>query len=105
MGGQKRPRNRDQFEIAFICALALEANAVLCSLDEIWYDAPTIYGRAPGDQNHYVFGRSGRHPVVVVTLPGMGNVQSAGAAASLGMSFVSIQLVLLVGICGQCLTG
>jgi nucleoside phosphorylase len=30
----------------------------------------------------------------------MGNVQSAGAAASLGMSFVSIQLVLLVGICG-----
>ncbi|KAF3403455.1 hypothetical protein F1880_009527 [Penicillium rolfsii] len=100
MDGQKRPRNRDQFEIAIICALALEANAVLCSLDEIWYDAPPIYGRAPGDRNQYAFGRSGRHPVVVVTLPGMGNVQSAGAAASLGMSFVSIQLALLVGICG-----
>jgi hypothetical protein len=40
MDGQERPRNRDQFEIAIICALALEANAVLCSLDEIRYDAP-----------------------------------------------------------------
>lgn len=87
-------------EIAIICALPLEANAVLCSLDEIWYDVASTYGRARNDQNHYAFGRSGRHPVVVVTLPGMGNVQSASAAASLDMSFVSIQLVLLVGICG-----
>lgn len=100
MESQDRPRDRNQFEIAIICALALEANAVLCSLDEIWHDAPPIYGRAPGDRNHYVFGRSGRHPVVVLTLAGMGNVQSAGAAASLNMSFGSIQLVLLVGICG-----
>ncbi|KAJ5195940.1 zinc finger protein [Penicillium cf. viridicatum] len=100
MEGQNRPSNRDEFEIAIICALPLEANAVLCSLDEIWYDIASTYGRARNDQNHYAFGRSGRHPVVVVTLPGMGNVQSASAAASLDMSFVSIQLVLLVGICG-----
>ncbi|KAJ5533797.1 zinc finger protein [Penicillium freii] len=100
MEGQNRPRNRDEFEIAIICALPLETNAVLCSLDEIWYDVASTYGRARNDQNHYAFGRSGRHPVVVVTLPGMGNVQSASAAASLDMSFVSIQLVLLVGICG-----
>ncbi|OQD65820.1 hypothetical protein PENPOL_c005G06642 [Penicillium polonicum] len=100
MGGQNRPSNRDEFEIAIICALPLETNAVLCSLDEIWYDVASTYGRARNDQNHYAFGRSGRHPVVVVTLPGMGNVQSASAAASLDMSFVSIQLVLLVGICG-----
>ncbi|KAJ6086756.1 zinc finger protein [Penicillium canescens] len=100
MEGQNRPSNRDEFEIAIICALPLETNAVLCSLDEIWYDVASTYGRARNDQNHYAFGRSGRHPVVVVTLPGMGNVQSASAAASLDMSFVSIQLVLLVGICG-----
>lgn len=100
MDDRIRPRDRSQFEVAIICALALEANAVLCSLDEVWYDAPPIYGRAPGDRNHYVFGRAGRHPVVVVTLPGMGNIQSAGAATSLGTSFRSIQLVLLVGICG-----
>ena len=100
MNGQNWPRNRDQFEIAVICALPIESNAVLCSLDELWYDAPSIYGRAPGDPNQYAFGKSGRHPVVVVTLPGMGNVNSASAAAYLGMSFVSIRLALLVGICG-----
>ncbi|KAJ5725811.1 zinc finger protein [Penicillium malachiteum] len=100
MNGQDRPSSRDQFGIAIICALTLEANAVFCSLDEIWHDAPQIYSKAPGDPNQYVFGRSGRHPVVVVTLPGMGNVQSSGAAAYLSMSFVSIELALLVGICG-----
>ncbi|CAG8930839.1 unnamed protein product [Penicillium salamii] len=100
MNMKARPRTREEFEIAIICALPLEANAVLCSLDDVWHDAPPIYGRAQGDRNHYRFGRSGNHPVVVVTLPGIGNVQSAGAAASLGMSFVCIQLALLVGICG-----
>lgn len=100
MSDPERPYNRDGFKIAIICALALETNAVLCSLDQIWDDAPQVYGRAPGDPNSYIFGRSGRHPVVVLTLPGMGNVRSAGAASSLGMSFTSIQLVLLVGICG-----
>lgn len=99
MDGQKRPRSRDQFEIAIICALALEADAVLLSLDEIWGEAPPIYGRAPGDHNHYDFGRSGRHPVVVVTLPRLGTANTAQTAACLGMSFVSIKLVLLVGIC------
>ena len=100
MDERHRPLRRNDFEVAIICALPLEANAVLCSLDEIWHDAHNMYGRAVGDGNAYDFGRSGRHSVVVVTLPGMGKVPASTAASYLRMSFSSIKLVLLVGVCG-----
>ncbi|KAL4928317.1 uncharacterized protein BDV17DRAFT_264698 [Aspergillus undulatus] len=102
MNGHDRPSSRNDFEIAIICALPLENNAVLCSLDEVWLDAPTHYGlrRAEGDESSYVFGRSGRHAVVVVVLPRMGKAASSTAAQSLKMSFPLLNLVLLVGICG-----
>ncbi|KAI9376649.1 hypothetical protein BJX61DRAFT_530663 [Aspergillus egyptiacus] len=100
MSGHPRPSSRNEFEIAIICALPLEANAVICSLDEYWRDAHLQYRRADGDDNSYVFGRSGNHPVVVVTLPRMGLVEASSAARSLKMGFPSINLALLVGICG-----
>jgi hypothetical protein len=65
MKGQDRPLSRNDFEIAIICALPLETNAVICCLDEVWHDAPHFYGRAAGDATSYTFGRSGRHAVVV----------------------------------------
>ncbi|KUL90936.1 hypothetical protein ZTR_00686 [Talaromyces verruculosus] len=95
-----RPLNRIDFQGAIICALPLETNAVLCCLDEIWHDAPQYYGKCEGDNNAYLFGRSGRHDVVVVTLAGEGKVNAASSAQSLKMSFNSIKLALLVGICG-----
>lgn len=95
-----RPLSRAEFQVAIICALPLETNAVLCCLDEIWHDAPSDYGKCEGDNNAYLFGRSGRHDVVVVTLAGEGRVNSASSAQSLKMSFNSIKLALLVGICG-----
>ncbi|BAE55442.1 unnamed protein product [Aspergillus oryzae RIB40] len=100
MDERHRPLRRNGFEVAIICALPLEANAVLCSLDEIWHDAHNTYGRAVGDDNAYDYGRSGGHSVVVVTLPGMGKVPASTAASYLRMSFSSIKLVLLVGVCG-----
>ncbi|KAF7136711.1 hypothetical protein CNMCM5793_006029 [Aspergillus hiratsukae] len=100
MIGQSRPLSRKDFEIAIICALPLETNAVLCSLDEIWHDAPHHYGRAAGDTTNYAFGRSGRHAVVVVPLHRIGKVEASSAARSLRMSFTSIKLALLIGICG-----
>ncbi|KAF7136912.1 hypothetical protein CNMCM5793_006574 [Aspergillus hiratsukae] len=100
MIGQSRPLSRKDFEIAIICALPLETNAFLCSLDEIWHDAPHHYGRAAGDTTHYAFERSGGHAVVVVPLHRIGKVEASSAARSLRMSFTSIKLALLVGICG-----
>lgn len=95
-----RPLSRNQFQVAIICALPLETNAVLCCLDEIWHDAPQYYGKCEGDNNAYLFGKSGRHDVVVVTLAGEGRVNASSSAQSLKISFNSIKLALLVGICG-----
>ncbi|KAH8689020.1 putative zinc finger protein [Talaromyces proteolyticus] len=97
---KSRPRNRAGFEIAIICALPLEVNAVLCSLDETWDDSRQYYGKSVGDPNDYDFGKVGDHPVVIAKLPGMGNVTSSSSAQSLKISFNSIRLALLVGICG-----
>ncbi|KAL2850313.1 hypothetical protein BJY01DRAFT_261588 [Aspergillus pseudoustus] len=97
---QRRPASRDDFDIAIICALSSEANAVLCSLDEYWRDAQHTYRKAPGDDNSYAFGRIGRHAVVVATLPRMGKIRASSAASTLKVSFGFIKLALLVGICG-----
>ncbi|KAL4895139.1 hypothetical protein BDV59DRAFT_174518 [Aspergillus ambiguus] len=95
-----RPWSRDGFEIAIICALPRETNAVLCAMDEVWHDCRHYYGKSAGDDNSYDFGRIGLHCVVIVTLPNMGLVKASSASRSLKMSFSSIRLALLVGICG-----
>ncbi|KAL6232099.1 hypothetical protein BDW75DRAFT_28191 [Aspergillus navahoensis] len=95
-----RPSDRDGFEIAIICALPRETNAVLCAMDELWHDCRHYYGKIAGDDNSYDFGVMGSHCVVIVTLPHMGLVAASSASRSLKMSFRSIKLALLVGVCG-----
>lgn len=94
------PRSRRDFEIALICALPLEANAVIDLFDHHWEDEEEKYGKAMGDLNMYTTGVMGQHNVVVVHMHRMGKVSAAGAAASLRMSFQNIKLALVVGICG-----
>ncbi|KAN0076427.1 ankyrin repeat-containing domain protein [Elaphomyces granulatus] len=93
-----RPRDRNNFEIAIICALPLEASAVSALFDKRWDDQR--YGRAPTDSNAYSTGVIGHHNVVLVHMPNMGKVAAATAAACLRSSFPEIQLALVVGICG-----
>lgn len=100
MNGHNRPASRPDFQVAIISALPLENNAVLCSLDEHWDDANHVYGRAEGDPIQYRFGRCGGQPVVIVILHKIGMEAASTAAQSLRMSFPSINLVLLVGVCG-----
>jgi len=86
------------FKIAIICPLPLEASAVSELFDKQWeYDQ--TYSRAPGDLNAYSTGVIGRHNVVLVHMPNMGEV-GATAASCLRASFQGIQLTLMVGICG-----
>jgi uncharacterized protein YdaU (DUF1376 family) len=47
-----RPASRDEFEVAIICALPLEYNAVTLAIDEFWDDEGDQYGRAVGDPNY-----------------------------------------------------
>src|SRR5438045_3824672 len=94
------PRDRRGFEIAIICALPLEANAVIALFDKDWEDERKPYGSAPEDANAYTTGVIGMHNVVVAHMPSMGKASAAGVAASLRASFESIKLALVVGICG-----
>ncbi|KAK3369403.1 nucleoside phosphorylase domain-containing protein [Lasiosphaeria ovina] len=91
------PDNRHEFEIAVVCALAREYNAVYRLVDQVW---DKDYGRADGDLNTYTTGRIGSFDVVLVRLSGMGKRIAASAAASLRSSYPGLTLVLLTGICG-----
>ncbi|KAI3318254.1 purine and uridine phosphorylase [Xylariaceae sp. AK1471] len=92
------PTGRHDFEIAIMCALSLEAEAVTALFDKRW-DSKT-YGKATGDTNTYSIGAIGCHNVVLVHLPNMGKVAAATAAAFLRISYERIKLALVVGICG-----
>ncbi|VUC27366.1 unnamed protein product [Clonostachys rosea] len=93
-----KPSNRRDIRVAIICALPLEYDAVRDSFDEIWNDFDS--SGVPGDPNHYVVGSFGETPVVLTLLPGMGKAAAASASASLLSSYINLQCVFLVGICG-----
>lgn len=99
MTNQQRPASRDDFDIAIICALKLEFDAVSLVFDEFWDDGGDQYGRAHGDSNAYVTGRIGKFNVVA-TLLGMGKINSTSATVSLRSSYPNVKLAILVGICG-----
>ncbi len=92
------PGDQYDFEIAIMCALSVEAEAVTALVDECW-DGES-YGKAKGDTNTYTTGIIDRHNVVLVHMPNMGKVAAAKAATSLRASFGGIKLALVVGICG-----
>ncbi|KAL4813883.1 hypothetical protein BDW67DRAFT_177548 [Aspergillus spinulosporus] len=95
-----RPQNRDDFTVAIICALTLEADAVEAVFDVTFDRLGRHYGKEPGDANTYVNGRIGNHNVVLCYLSRKGKGSAASAASSLQISYRNIQLALVVGICG-----
>jgi nucleoside phosphorylase len=95
-----QPKSRDDFHVAIICALPLEANAVTPLFDQFWDEEGDPYGRANGDNNTYITGRLGKHNVVLAVLPNMGTNSAASATASLRSSYGNLKLAFLVGVCG-----
>ncbi|RTE84778.1 hypothetical protein BHE90_000530 [Fusarium euwallaceae] len=91
------PASRNDFEIAIVCALPLEYDAVCNLVDQFWDDD---YGRAAGDPNMYTNGRVGAFNIVIVLLSGMGKVKATSATASLRSSYPNLELALVTGICG-----
>ena len=100
MNDSSRPRSRNEFQIAVICALQVERDAVEALLDEEYNTHGLAYGKAPGDQNAYTLGRISRHYVVLAYMPGMGKANAAATASGIRSSFENIRLALIVGICG-----
>ncbi|PYH83316.1 purine and uridine phosphorylase [Aspergillus uvarum CBS 121591] len=92
---------RDQFQIAIICALSVEADAVGGVLDET-YEEPDddLDSKLPDDPNRYTLGRIGPHPVVLVQLPGLGTLNATIGSGYLKRQFPKVHLALVVGICG-----
>ncbi|KAL4863239.1 hypothetical protein BDV12DRAFT_206709 [Aspergillus spectabilis] len=95
-----RPKGRNDFAIAIICALPLEADAVETLFDELYDRLGRYYDKHPSDRNAYINGRIGKHNVVLCYMPGMGKGSAASVAASLRFSYTGIKLALVVGICG-----
>ncbi|RFN50330.1 hypothetical protein FIE12Z_5510 [Fusarium flagelliforme] len=95
-----RPHDRRGFEIAIICALTLEADAVEALFDCCWDDDGPPFDKEPGDPNSYSTGVIGRHNVVLVYMPGMGKANAAAVASNCRASFRGIKLALVVGVCG-----
>lgn len=95
------PPRRENFNVAVICAIVTEYNAVCQIFDEFWDDEGDQYGRAEGDLNTYTTGRIGKHNVVLALLPHIGKSNAAAAAAaSFRSSYTHVELALLVGVCG-----
>jgi hypothetical protein len=78
-----RPRSRNEFEIAIICALPLEFDTVEALFDEHYNEFDTVHGRQQGDANWYRTGRVGQHYVALTCLPRMGKGSAASVASSL----------------------
>lgn len=95
-----RPSHRNEFEVAILCALPLEYNAVAVLFDEFWDDDGDQYGKAAGDPNTYTTGRIGNYNIVMALLPHIGKTNAASAAASMRSSYGGLRLALLVGVCG-----
>jgi nucleoside phosphorylase len=94
------PERREHFNIAIICALQKECDAVEALFDGNWRDEGRTYGKKPGDPNSYSTGWIGEHNVVLVCMSNIGKVEAANVSCGLLTSFPSIKLGLLVGICG-----
>jgi hypothetical protein len=95
-----RPTYREDFEVAIICALPLEANAVLCLFDQLWDEDTYTYGKEANDPNSYSVGVLGGRNVVLAHPPRMGRTASASVAAFCALSFKKVKLALVVGVCG-----
>ncbi|UNI16387.1 hypothetical protein JDV02_002822 [Purpureocillium takamizusanense] len=100
MSAVMRPTSRRGFEIAIICALALEVDAVDALFDHHWEDDGLPFDKGPGDPNAYSTGIVGRHNVVLAHMPGMGKANAAIVATNCRKSFPNVRLALIVGICG-----
>ncbi|OAA74419.1 Ankyrin repeat-containing domain protein [Akanthomyces lecanii RCEF 1005] len=90
-----RPTARDDFKIAVICALPLEADAVDALFDRHWDEDGPSFDNAPDDPNAYSTGAIGRHNVVLAHMPGMGKGNAAIVANNCRISFPNLKLALV----------
>jgi nucleoside phosphorylase/tetratricopeptide (TPR) repeat protein len=87
----------DDYTVAWICALPLEATAARTMLDKTHAPPPRI-----ADPNAYDFGELNGHHIVIAYLPNgvYGTVSAATVTSRMRLTFPRLQLGLMVGIGG-----
>ncbi|KAL4798752.1 purine and uridine phosphorylase [Aspergillus venezuelensis] len=95
-----RSASHGDIEIAIICALTVEQDAVLALFDHHWDDNGLPYDKHPCDPNAYSCGVIGRHNIVLAHMPGIGKASAAAVAVHCQVSFPNLKLALVVGVCG-----
>ncbi|KAN0087289.1 hypothetical protein V8E54_000977 [Elaphomyces granulatus] len=88
----------EDYTVAWICALPLEAAAAKASVDKTHLQL----SQSAGDDNAYTLGEISGHNVVIACLPSgvYGTVSAATVAANMRTTFPSIRFALMVGIGG-----
>ena len=94
------PRNRDDFEIAIVCALKLERDAVEAVMGVDFKEQGRAYGKASQDRNAYTTGVLGGRAVVLAYPRDMGTLNAATVASDMWYSFRNIKIALVVGVAG-----
>jgi nucleoside phosphorylase/tetratricopeptide (TPR) repeat protein len=91
-------KTHDDYTIAWVCALPLEATAATVMLDQ---RHPPLQ-QPLGDENAYELGEIAGHNIVVVHLPAglYGTTSAATVVAQMRTSFPSIRFAVVVGIGG-----
>ncbi|KAK6354159.1 hypothetical protein TWF730_008572 [Orbilia blumenaviensis] len=84
--------NCEELEIAIVCALGLEYDAVCLLFDEVW--------DYHGSRQKYKVGCIGGQKVVLAVLSRTGKASAASVATMIYVDFPKIQLAFLVGVCG-----
>ncbi|SMR58378.1 unnamed protein product [Zymoseptoria tritici ST99CH_1E4] len=94
------PANRDDFEIAIICALPEERDTVEALMTRDFKSEGKTYGKVQNDDNIYTTGVLGNKPVVLVAPRAMGTTNTRDLARGLKISFQKISWAFVVGIAG-----
>jgi nucleoside phosphorylase len=95
---QTNPRERSDYQIGVVCALAIEKAAVRATLDG---DEHPQFEQLEGDDTQYTLGWIGAHNVVVACLPAgdTGTANACNVATHMQRSF-PIKFGLMVGVAG-----
>ncbi|KAF3917569.1 hypothetical protein AA313_de0203174 [Arthrobotrys entomopaga] len=89
------------FQIAVICALRQESNAVEAIFDKFWEEDPAfMIKKAEWDTNVYTTGKIGQHNVVLAHMGDYGKSNSASVASNLRYTFPAVRVAFIVGVCG-----
>ncbi|KAJ5670058.1 uncharacterized protein N7477_005421 [Penicillium maclennaniae] len=89
----------EQYTVGIICALALEATAVVAMLDEVYND---MIEQDQNDHNSYRYGRLNHHKVAIASLGSgvYGTNSAAVVATDMKRTFKNLRFGLMVGIGG-----